>query len=380
MRVSCVHIERVNPKETMPNLNPKEISDFNAIKDELKSLWDGCNIISESTLFLPKGKDGKRVDLIEHISSIFDKKTTDNLLKIQQLAYTITEKLLNSNNSETTKLKKLTIYRKMVAELIGLPYGKNDYNCLPFALFAFSNNGELSGKLNLQYTRKTQQNNEAENRIPMSLNILNQLINQAVNDLRNIPDTGKDYGSKMIAIELLTGRRQFEEILNNDCELKFKTNGFFTAKNLAKASEDKKKKLFTLPYLGKNLERYDGEISDLLIKNLEIVRNYADKKSGLKSPLPILLNRIIVQATTPYDDILKPIRLISNLEMIDGKSHFFRKLYAFSCYAFFDGCQSNEAQYFAQVLAEGNLASDNELSLNLITAKSYSIFKLVSNL
>lgn len=364
----------------MPSLNPQEISDFNAIKNELKRLWDECDISDINNRFIPKGFDGKRLELIPWLSSNFDKNKVDNLLKIQELSYTITEKLLNNNNSDTTKLKKLTIYRKMIAELLNEIYLKNSYNCIPYALFTFPDDGKLSNDLNLNYTRKTQQNNEAENRIPITFNILKQLINQAINDLKKPAWTGVDYGSKMIAIELLTGRRQFEEILNTKCELKFKTDGFFTAKNLAKASKDKKDKAFKLPYLGKNLEDYDGEISDLLIKNLEIVRDYADKKSGMKSSLPVLFNRIIVQASNPYDDILKSVRLISNLQMIDGKSHFFRKLYAFSCYAFFDGCQSNEAQYFAQVLAEGNLASDGELTLNLITAKSYSIFKLVSSL
>jgi hypothetical protein len=66
--------------------------------------------------------------------------------------------------------------------------------------------------------------------------------------------------------------------------------------------------------------------------------------------------------------------------MINGKTHIFRKLYAFSCYVFLDDCKSNESQYFAEILAEGTIDGTGYLKLNDITAKSYSIFRLVETL
>lgn len=364
----------------MPNLSSQEIKEFNAIKDKLKRLWDDCTILNDESCFIPKGKDGKRVDLIRWMSSVFNMKTVDNLLEFQALCNTITEKLLNSSNSETTKVKKLTLYRKMIAELIGKTYEKNDYNTVPYALFSFPDNGQIVAKTNKDYTKKVQQFNTGENRIPITKDILNQLIENAVNDLRKPIGVARDYASKMLALELLTGRRQYEELLEDSCILKFKTNGTFTAKNLAKASDIKKKQEFKLPYLGKNFENYDGELSDLLITNLELLRTFAKEKSGLKTPLPTLLNTLVLQASLTHDNILKPVRKVSNLELINGKTHLFRKLYAFSCYVFLDGCLSNESQYFADVLAEGTIDSEGFLTLNSVTAKSYSIFRLVDSL
>lgn len=108
----------------MPSLNAIEIKEFETIKTELKRLWDDCDITSLESRFIPKRLDGKRVDLIPWLSCNFDKKIVDNLLQFQTLSNQITEKLLNSKNSETTKVKKLTVYRKMIADLLLETYEK----------------------------------------------------------------------------------------------------------------------------------------------------------------------------------------------------------------------------------------------------------------
>ncbi len=364
----------------MPSLNSIEIKEFNDIKTELKRLWDGCEIASIESRFIPKRLDGKRVNLIPWLSGNFDKKTVDNLLQFQTLSNQITEKLLSSKNSETTKVKKLTVYRKMIAELLGEDYQKNSYNLIPYALFAFPDNGVIVWKSNRDYTKAVQVKNTGDNRIAMTKNILNQLIENAINDLRKPIGCNKDYASKMLAIELLTGRRQYEEILDTECFIEFESDGFFRVQGLAKASQLKKETAFKLPYLGLNFQQYDGEIAELLTSNLKLLRSFVAEKAQLKTPLSVLLNTLIMQASLVHDNILKPVRKSSNLEMVNGKTHIFRKLYAFSCYVFLDNCRSNESQYFAEILAEGTIDDSGYLKLNDITAKSYSIFRLVESL
>jgi hypothetical protein len=364
----------------MPSLNTIEVKEFETIKTELKRLWDGCDITSLESRFIPKKLDGKRVDLIPWLSGNFDKKTVDNLLQFQTLSYTITEKLLNSKNSETTKVKKLTVYRKMIADLLTEDYQKNSYNLIPYALFAFPDSGVIVSKINRDYTKDVQSKNTGDNRIGITKTILNQLIEIAINDLKKPIGTNKDYASKMLAIELLTGRRQYEEILSKDCFIEFENNGFFRVQGLAKSSQIKKETAFQLPYLGLNYQQFDGEIAELLTTNLKLLRSFVAEKSELKTPLSVLLNTLIMQASLAHDNILKPVRQSSNLEMINGKTHIFRKLYAFSCYVFLDTCRSNESQYFAEILAEGTIDGTGYLKLNDITAKSYSIFRLVESL
>lgn len=364
----------------MPSLNTIEIKEFNDIKSELKRLWDGCNIASIESRFIPKKLDGKRVDLIPWLSASFDKNTVDNLLQFQTLSNQITEKLLDSKNSETTKVKKLTVYRKMIADLLTEDYQKNSYNLIPYALFAFPDSGVIVSKINRDYTKSIQEKNTGDNRIAITKDILNQLIENAVNDLRKPIGVNKDYASKMLAIELLTGRRQYEEILSKDCFIEFENNGFFRVQGLAKSSQLKKERAFKLPYLGLNYQKYDGEIGELLTSNLKLLRSFVAEKSELKTPLSVLLNNLILQASLVHDNILKSVRKSSNLEMINGKTHIFRKLYAFSCYVFLDDCRSNESQYFAEILAEGTIDATGYLKLNDITAKSYSIFRLIESM
>lgn len=364
----------------MPSLNTIEIKEFNDIKSELKRLWDGCNIASLESRFIPKRLDGKRVDLIPWLSASFDKNTVDNLLQFQTLSNQITEKLLDSKNSETTKVKKLTVYRKMIADLLTEDYQKNSYNLIPYALFAFPDSGVIVSKINRDYTKSIQEKNTGDNRIAITKDILNQLIENAVNDLRKPIGVNKDYASKMLAIELLTGRRQYEEILSKDCFIEFENNGFFRVQGLAKSSQLKKERAFKLPYLGLNYQKYDGEIGELLTSNLKLLRSFVAEKSELKTPLSVLLNNLILQASLVHDNILKSVRKSSNLEMINGKTHIFRKLYAFSCYVFLDDCRSNESQYFAEILAEGTVDDSGYLKLNDITAKSYSIFRLTESM
>lgn len=364
----------------MPSLNAIEIKEFEIIKTQLKTLWDSCDIPSLESRFIPKRLDGKRVDLIPWMSSNFSKKTVDNLLQFQTLSNTITEKLLASKNSETTKVKKLTVYRKMIAELLTETYEKNSYNLIPYALFAFPDDGQIVSKTNRDYTKAVQAKNTGDNRIPITKNILNQLIENAVNDLRKPIGINKDYASKMLAIELLIGRRQYEEILDSECFIEFSNDGFFRVQGLAKSSKAKKETAFNLPYLGLNCQNYDGEIAELLTSNLKLLRSFVKEKSELKTPLSVLLNTLIMQASLVHDNILKPVRKISKLEMINGKTHIFRKLYAFSCYVFLDDCRSNESQYFAEILAEGTIDATGYLKLNDITAKSYSIFRLIESM
>ena len=364
----------------MPSLNPIEVKEFESIKTELKRLWDDCNITSLESRFIPKKLDGKRVELIPWLSGGFDKKTVDNLLQFQTLSNQITEKLLDSKNSDTTKVKKLTVYRKMIGELLTETYEKNSYNLIPYALFAFPDSGVIVSKINRDYTKDVQSKNTGDNRIGITKNILNQLIENAINDLRKPIGVNKDYASKMLAIELLTGRRQYEEILSKDCFIEFENNGFFRVQGLAKSSQLKKETAFKLPYLGLNYQQFDGEIGELLTSNLKLLRSFVAEKLELKTPLSVLLNTLIMQASLVHDNILKPVRKSSNLAMINGKTHLFRKLYAFSCYVFLDDCRSNESQYFAEILAEGTIDDSGYLKLNDITAKSYSIFRLVESL
>lgn len=367
----------------MPSLNAVEIKEFNAIKSELKRLWDDSNIPEvpkKANRFIPKGLDGKRVELIPWLCSSLDKYQVDNLLQFQTLSNQITQKLLDSKNSETTKVKKLTVYRKMIAELLTETYEKNSYNLIPYALFAFPDSGEIVSKTNRDYTKAVQTKNTGDNRIGITKDILNQLIENAVNDLRKPVGSNKDYASKMLAIELLTGRRQYEEILDIECFIEFENDGFFRVQGLAKSSKIKKETAFKLPYLGLNYQQFEGEIAELLKSNLKLLRSFVKEKLELKTPLSVLLNTLIMQASLTHDKILKPIRQSSTLEMINGKTHIFRKLYAFSCYVFLDDCKSNESQYFAEVLAEGTVDSSGYLKLNDITAKSYSIFRLVDSL
>ena len=364
----------------MPSLNAIEVKEFETIKTELKRLWDDCNITSLESRFIPKKLDGKRVDLIPWLSGSFDKKTVDNLLQFQTLSNTITQKLLDSKNSDTTKVKKLTVYRKMIADLLLETYEKNSYNLIPYALFAFPDSGVIVSKINRDYTKDVQSKNRGDNRIGITKNILNQLIENAVNDLKKPIGCNKDYASKMLAIELLTGRRQYEEILNTECFIEFENNGFFRVQGLAKSSQLKKETAFKLPYLGLNYQQFDGEIGELLTSNLKLLRSFVAEKLELKTPLSVLLNTLIMQSSLVHDNILKPVRKSSNLAMINGKTHLFRKLYAFSCYVFLDDCRSNESQYFAEILAEGTIDDSGYLKLNDITAKSYSIFRLVESL
>ena len=364
----------------MPSLNAIEVKEFETIKTELKRLWDDCNITSLESRFIPKKLDGKRVDLIPWLSGSFDKKTVDNLLQFQTLSNTITQKLLDSKNSDTTKVKKLTVYRKMIADLLLETYEKNSYNLIPYALFAFPDSGVIVSKINRDYTKDVQSKNRGDNRIGITKNILNQLIENAVNDLKKPIGCNKDYASKMLAIELLTGRRQYEEILDTECFIEFESNGFFRVQGLAKSSQRKKETAFKLPYLGLNYQQFDGEIGELLTSNLKLLRGFVKEKLELKTPLSVLLNTLIMQASLVHDNILKPVRKSSNLAMINGKTHLFRKLYAFSCYVFLDDCRSNESQYFAEILAEGTIDDSGYLKLNDITAKSYSIFRLVESL
>ena len=364
----------------MPSLNAIEFKEFETIKTDLKRLWDDCNITSLESRFIPKRLDGKRVDLIPWLSGSFDKKTVDNLLQFQTLSNQITEKLLDSKNSDTTKVKKLTVYRKMLGELLTETYEKNSYNLIPYALFAFPDSGVIVSKINRDYTKDVQSKNTGDNRIGITKNILNQLIENAVNDLKKPIGCNKDYASKMLAIELLTGRRQYEEILDTECFIEFESNGFFRVQGLAKSSQRKKETAFKLPYLGLNYQQFDGEIGELLTSNLKLLRGFVKEKLELKTPLSVLLNTLIMQASLVHDNILKPVRKSSNLAMINGKTHLFRKLYAFSCYVFLDNCRSNESQYFAEILAEGTIDDSGYLKLNDITAKSYSIFRLLESL
>lgn len=363
----------------MPNLSTQEINEFNAIKPQLKALWEDCNIINKEARYIPN-IFGKRLDIIPWMTGTFDRKTVDNLLQFQAVCQQITVKLLKSSNSDNTKVKKLTIYRKMIAEMLREDYEKHSYNMIPYALFSFPEDSIIVAEINNNYTNKVKNQNTGDNRVNITKDIIIQLIENAVNDLRKNAEVSRDYGSKMLALELLIGRRQYEEILNNNCDIEFNTDGNFLITGLAKSSEQKKQKAFKLPYLGQNFEQFEGELSQLLSSNLKLLRNFAKEKSELKTPLPTLLNTLVLQASLAYDRILKPVRMQSNLEPINGKTHLFRKLYAFSCYALIDGCKSNESQYFAQVLAEGSLNQFGELNLGEITAKSYCMFRLVDEL
>ena len=268
----------------------------------------------------------------------------------------------------------------MLGELLTETYEKNSYNLIPYALFAFPDSGVIVSKINRDYTKDVQSKNTGDNRIGITKNILNQLIENAVNDLKKPIGCNKDYASKMLAIELLTGRRQYEEILDTECFIEFESNGFFRVQGLAKSSQRKKETAFKLPYLGLNYQQFDGEIGELLTSNLKLLRGFVKEKLELKTPLSVLLNTLIMQASLVHDNILKPVRKSSNLAMINGKTHLFRKLYAFSCYVFLDNCRSNESQYFAEILAEGTIDDSGYLKLNDITAKSYSIFRLLESL
>lgn len=354
----------------MPNLSSQEITEFTAIKDEIKALWESSNI-KDIHRQIPKELDGKRTPLMEWLYKSFDSETQAKLLQIKELFNPFFDSLYNSNNSDSTKTKKITVYRKKIAEFIGEDYTKNSYNLLPYLLF--QSDLKITTEVKLKDMRRVKESNRGEKRIPLTENILNQLIEKAINDLRLPADSSRDFMGKALALELLLGRRQYSEILNPECFIELDNDGFFKVIGLAKGSQEKKETCFKLPYLGLN---YDDNIINLIQDNLKIVRDFVATKMGKKTSITTLLNPLFMQAMVDYDVIFKPVRLKSeNMPFLSGKTHFLRKLYAFCCWVILDNQRSNESQYFAEILVHGDVKGEDFLTDD-ITAKSYSIFYL----
>ena len=354
----------------MPNLSSQEITEFTAIKEDLKTLWDACNI-NDINRQIPKQLDGKRVPLMEWLYNTFDKDTQEKLLEIKELFNPFFDSLYNSNNSDSTKTKKVTVYRKLIAEFIGEDYTKNSYNLLPYLLF--QSDLAITTEVKMRDVRRVKDANKGDNRIPIPKMILTQLIEKAVNDLKKPVGISSDYMSKALALELLMGRRQYSEILNPECFIELDSDGFFKVIGLAKGSQEKRETCFKLPYLGLAV---DDNIVDLIQSNLKLVREFVEEKQGKKTSLVTLLNPLFMQAMYDYDVIFKPVRLKSdNMPFLTGKTHFLRKLYAFSCWVMLDEQRSNESQYFAEILVHGDVKGEDFLTDD-ITAKSYSIFYL----
>ncbi|CUR36201.1 hypothetical protein PL92145991 [Planktothrix tepida PCC 9214] len=179
--------------------------------------------------------------------------------------------------------------------------------------------------------------------------------------------------AKALALELLTGRRQYSEILNSECFIELEDDGFFKVMGLAKGTQEKRETMFKLPYLGLS---FDKNIVNLIQENLKLVRQFVIEKQGKKTPLVTLLNPLYMQALVDYDVIFKPVRMKSDkMPFLAGKTHFLRKLYAFCSWVLLDNCRSNESQYFAEILVHGDKKGEDFLTDD-VTAKSYSIFYL----
>jgi Telomere resolvase len=354
----------------MPNLSSQEITEFNAIKGELKALWESSNI-KDIQRQIPKELDGRRTPLMEWLYEYFDGETQVKLLQIKELFTPFFENLYSSKNSDATKTKKITVYRKKIAEFIGEDYTKNSYNLLPYLLF--QSDLKITTDVKLKDMRRVKESNRGDNRIPVPKSILDELIQKAVDDLKKPVGTSSDYMSKSLALELLTGRRQYSEILNPDCFIELDSDGYFKVIGLAKGSQEKKETCFKLPFLGLGV---DDNIVKLIQDNLKLVREFVAEKQGKKTSLVTLLNPLFMQAMVEYDAIFKPVRLnSSNMPFLTGKTHFLRKLYAFCCWVILDNQRSNESQYFAEILVHGDVKGEDFLTDD-ITAKSYSIFYL----
>ena len=360
----------------MPNLSSREITEFTAIKEDLKSLWESCNMPDvngkfDSRRHITTELDRKRTPLMEWLFKTFDKDIQNKLLAIKELFNPFFDSLYNSNNSDSTKTKKVTVYRKLIAQFIGEDYTKDSYNLIPYLLF--QSDSTITHEVKMKDYRRVKESNKGENRIPLTENILNQLIEKAINDLRLPADSSRDFMGKALALELLLGRRQYSEILNPECFIEIDNDGFFKVIGLAKGSQEKKETCFKLPYLGLN---YDDDIINLIQDNLKIVRDFVATKMGKKTSITTLLNPLFCQAMVDYDTILKPVRLKSeNMPFLTGKTHFLRKLYAFSCWVILDKQRSNESQYVAEILVHGEQKGEDFLTQDIV-AKSYSIFYL----
>lgn len=354
----------------MPNLSTQEITEFTTIKEDLKTLWNACNI-PDINRQIPKELDGKRMPLMEWLYKAFDDDTQAKLLEIKELFNPFFEKLYQSTNSDNTKTKKITVYRKLIAEFIGEDYTKNSYNLLPYLLF--QSDLKITYEVKMKDIRRVKEANKGDNRIPIPKMILNQLIEKAIEDLKKPVQTSSDYMSKALALELLTGRRQYSEILNSECFIELEDNGYFKVLGLAKGSQAKRETCFKLPYLGSS---FDDNIVNLIQNNLKLVREFVTEKQGKKTPLVTLLNPLFMQALSEYDVILKPVRIQSDkMPFLAGKTHFLRKFYAFCCWVILDKQRSNESQYFAEILVHGDKKGEDFLTDDQ-TAKSYSIFYL----
>lgn len=354
----------------MPNLSSREITEFTAIKDEFKALWDSSNI-KDIQRQIPKELDGRRTPLMEWLYESFDAETQSKLLQIKELFNPFFDSLYSSNNSDSTKTKKITVYRKKIAEFIGEDYTKNSYNLLPYLLF--QSDLKITTEVKLKDMRRVKESNRGDNRIPIPKMILEELLQKAVDDLKKPVGTSSDYMSKSLGLELLIGRRQYSEILNPDCLIELDDDGFFKVIGLAKGTQEKKETCFKLPFLGMGM---DENIVKLIQDNLKLVRGFVAEKQGKKTPLVTLLNPLFMQAMVDYDVIFKPVRLKSvNMPFLSGKTHFLRKLYAFCCWVILDNQRSNESQYFAEILVHGDVKGEDFLTDD-ITAKSYSIFYL----
>ena len=356
----------------MPALSRQEIVKINAKKDEIINLWNACKL-SEFNRVRPIKPDKSRVNIIDWVKS-FEADTRDNLVRLKLIFDEFIFNIYSSNLADSTKAKKITQYRKLIADFIGEKYFGEMYHYLPYCLFIIPEK-EIS-EINKNYRDKIIDRNQSENRVKINMEIIDNMIEYAVNSLRKISENKRDLASKSIAIEILTGRRQFEEILNPDCELIFSSEKF-KAKGLAKSNQ-KDIWLENLPFLGRDFEQYDGEIRDLILSaRKEILEEIKrENEKDLKSKKGNLWNTPITQALTPYERFLLTVKRENpQMESIGSKTHIMRKIYAFACFQKFHK-YGNESLYFSKILGHGKFNKNGEFVIDENTSKSYTIFTL----
>ncbi len=358
----------------MPKLNAKELNLLLSKKERIIQCWHDAKI-GEFQRIRPINPDKSRVSILDWLTS-FEPSSRDNLIELKSIFDKFINTLFESNLSQLTKINKVTEFRKELSNLIGEKYYGEMYHYLPYCLMIIPDNS--IEKENSEYKEKVKSQNLSDNRVKISMEIIDKLIELAVTSLRKKSENKRDIASKAVALELLTGRRQYSEILNPKTIIKFYHLDFFKAENLAKSKQDNTDlTLDELPILGRQFEQYEGEISDLILSARKEILNEIEKDLEINtSSIQNLWKRPIIQALIPYDLILKDVRKKnSNLEPLNGSTHLLRKIYAFSCYQKFHK-HGNESQYFGRILGHGKFDKKGNFQIDLETSLSYSIFTL----
>jgi hypothetical protein len=356
--------------------------------EELASYIAERWVLAGKPIIAPPSTDiyGNKIKLSDYLKSLTSE-IANPLIEAYEKCNEEINWLLSLGRTINTLASDQRDYRKVIAKRCDLPITKNSHKALPLCLFTLPS--EIVESKNTSYENKVSAMRLIQ--IPISREIVDKIIAEAIEWL-DIPyhEGSKNRNAlyqKGLAIEILTGRRIYSEVLALG---HFETidDKYIMFKGQAKGNQEKREKPYVIPFLGGSIEiankiiKAKKEIDDYyqsrewfdisLYKNeSDFIRKFRD---NVKKQLTPFLNQL-----DKHFDIVRQKAMLQTTDkkwcMEPLSSHDLRRFYAFACWMIIEEKRGAFTEYATRALIHEKERKSGHVSYNTKTSESYDMFR-----